>query len=394
MRELHAIAESFEQARANGKATALATVVSVRGSAYRRPGARMLITEEGQTTGTISGGCLERDVILRGQRAIERGEATLATYDSTDEHEIDFGAGLGCGGVVQILIEPLPASEPGHLPIVNELLRRRERGVLATVWQASSPANARRGSRLLLGSDGELWADIESPELAAWIEEDAWHSLRTRRSAVQTYELPAGHFEVLLEVLQPPVSLVVFGGGYDAVPLVQFACEVGWHVTVVDGRPAAASRTRFPRADEVVLCRPEQVRDQVAMTSDMVAVVMTHNYRNDLELLKLLLPSPAAYVGLLGSKIRSARLLQELEDTGIKLTVAQRSKLHAPIGLDIGAETCEEIALAIVAEIRAVLAGRAGGRLKERRAPIHERARSEEVRRPRMVAVVESAACG
>ena len=393
MRELHAIAEAFEQARSNGTATALATVVSVRGSAYRRPGARMLITEEGQTTGTISGGCLERDVILRAQRAMERGEATLASYDSTDEREVDFGAGLGCGGVVQVLIEPLPAGEPGHLPIVNGLLRRRERGVLATVWQASSPEIARRGSRLLLASDGKLWADIENPKLAAWMEEDAWHLLRRRRSAVQTYELPAGHVEVLLEVLQPPVSLVVFGGGYDAVPLVQFACELGWHVTVVDARPAAASRTRFPRADEVALCRPEQVRDQVPITGDTVAVVMTHNYRNDLELLKLLLPSPAPYVGLLGSKTRSARLLQELEDTGIKLTVAQRSKLHAPIGLDIGAETCEEIALAIVAEIRAALAGRAGGPLKERRAPIHEQARPQEMRRPRMVAVVESALC-
>jgi len=245
VRELHAIAEAFEQARSNGTATALATVVSVRGSAYRRPGARMLITEDGQTTGTISGGCLERDVILRAQRAIERGEATLATYDSTDEHEIDFGVGLGCGGVVQILIEALPASEPGHLPIVNELLRRRERGVLATVWQAASPEIARRGSRLLLGSDGKLWDDIGNRELAALIEQDAWHSLRTRRPAVQRYELPASHCEVLLEVLQPPVSLVVFGGGYDAVPLVQFACQLGWQVTMVDGRPAAASRTSW-----------------------------------------------------------------------------------------------------------------------------------------------------
>jgi len=394
MRELHSIVEAFEQARASGQRAALATVVSVRGSAYRRPGARMLVTEDGQTTGTISGGCLERDVILRAQRVIERGEATLATYDSTDEREVDFGAGLGCGGVIQILIESLPRpSEPGHLCLVDKVLHRPERAVLATVWRASSPQIAGRGSRLLLGSHGELWNDIGNPQLAAEIEEDARELLRTRRSAEQTYKLPAGDAEVLLEVLQPPAALVVFGGGYDAVPLVQFAHELGWHVTVVDGRPAAASRTRFPRAADVALCRPEQLSEQVAITNDTVAVVMTHNYRNDLDLLKLLLPSAAPYVGLLGSKTRSARLLQELEDTGIKLTAAQRSKLHAPIGLDIGAETCEEIALAIVAEIRAALAGRAGGPLKERRAPIHEQARPQEMRRPRMVAVVESALC-
>ena len=393
MRELHSIVEAFEQARASGKRAALATVVSVRGSAYRRPGARMLITEDGQTTGTISGGCLERDVILRAQRVIERGEATLATYDSTDEREVDFGAGLGCGGVIQILIEPLPrASEPAHLSLVDELLRRGERGLLATVWRTSSPQIARRGSRLLLASDGELWNDIGNPKLTAQIEQDARELLRTRRSAEQTYELPAGDAEVLLEVLQPPVPLVIFGGGYDAVPLMQFAHELGWHVTVVDGRPGAVSRARFPWADVLILCRPEQARDQVPLTSDTVAVVMTHNYRSDLQLLEMLLPSPVGYLGLLGSRRRSQRLLQELDQPGINLTRTQRSKLHAPIGLDIGAETCEEIALAIVAEIRAVLAGRGGGHLRERRTPIHERARSGELRALRMIAV-ENASC-
>src|SRR5258707_11429438 len=194
MRELHAIAEASQHARSNGKTTALATVVSVEGSAYRRPGARMLITEEGQTTGTISGGCLERDVILRAQRAMKRGEATLATYDSTNEREVDFGAGLGCGGVIQILIEPLPRAgePPGHLPRVDELLQRRARGVLATVWRSSSPQIARRGSRLLLWSDGDLWNDIINPPLAARIRGDARQSLQALRSAAQSYEFAAG----------------------------------------------------------------------------------------------------------------------------------------------------------------------------------------------------------
>src|SRR5260370_18374994 len=151
MRELHAIAEAFRQARSNGKAMALASVVSVQGSAYRRPGARMLITEEGQTTGTISGGCLERDVILRAQRTMDSAQATLATYDSPNEREVDFCAGLGCGGVIHVLIEPLPrAGEPGYLPCVDELLQRRERGVLATVWRASRQHMARASCPPLL----------------------------------------------------------------------------------------------------------------------------------------------------------------------------------------------------------------------------------------------------
>jgi xanthine dehydrogenase accessory factor len=392
MRELRAIVEAFGQTQADRKAAALATVVAVKGSAYRRPGARMLITEDGRTTGTISGGCLERDVVLRARRAIERSEPSLVTYDSTDEDDIDFGVGLGCGGVIQILIEPLPrADEPTHVPQLAGLLRQRNAGVLATVWQVGSPELARTGSRLLLGKDGELWNDIANPQLAARIKEDARGSLRTRRSAARRYQMPAGHAEVLLEVLQPPVPLVIFGGGHDAVPLAQLAFELGWHVTVVDGRPAAASRTRFPRADAVVLCRPEQARDQVPLSSDTVAVVMTHNYRNDLRLLELLLPSPVRYLGLLGPRTRSERLLQELEDAGMNITLAQRSRVHAPIGLDIGADSSGEIALAIVAEITAALAGRAGGPLRERRTPIHESTHSDERQPAQTLAVAE---CG
>ena len=384
--------EAFHQAQVNGNATALATVVAVKGSAYRRPGARMLITEAGRTTGTISGGCLERDVILRAQRAIERRETSLVAYDSTDEDDIDFGVGLGCGGVIRILIEPLPRpNEPSHLAPLDGLLRRREAGVLATVWQVSSPELAKPGSRLLLGGDGGLWNDIANPQLAARIGEDARGLLRTRRSAARTYELPAGHAEVLLEVLEPPLPFVVFGGGHDAVSLVQLAFSLGWHVTVVDGRPAAASRTRFPRADAVVLCRPEQARDLVRLSSDTVAVVMTHNYRNDLRLLELLLPSPVRYLGLLGPKARSERLLQDLEDAGLNVTLAQRSRLHAPIGSDIGADNSEEIAVAMVAEIMAALAGRTGAPLKERRTPIHEHARSDQIPPAQTLAVAE---CG
>jgi xanthine dehydrogenase accessory factor len=383
MRELSGIVRAFEQARLEDKATALASVVSVEGSAYRRPGARMLVTEDGQTTGTVSGGCLERDVMLRARRAIERGDITLATYDTTDEDDLDFGVGLGCRGVIQVLIEPLPrACEPSYLPLLDELCRRRETGVLATVWRMSGPIGARYGSRLLLGGSGRLWDDIGDPRLAARIDEDAREALRGRRSSTRTYALPGGHAEVFLELLQPPIPLVIFGGGHDVVPLVRFAGELGWHVTVVNGRPVAASRARFPSADAVLLCRPDHVTEEVRLGGDAVAVVMTHNYRLDLRLLEVLLPSPVRYLGVLGPKSRTERLLQELSDMGIAASEAQRRKLHAPVGLDIGADTAEEIALAIVAEIRATLAGRVGGPLRDRQTPMHERGRPLATVRP------------
>jgi xanthine/CO dehydrogenase XdhC/CoxF family maturation factor len=339
----------------------------------------MLITEDGETTGTVSGGCLERDVILKARRAIERGEITLALYDTTDEDDIDFGVGLGCHGVVQVLIEPLPgAGEQSYLPLLDELFRRRERCVLATVWRLSGPTGARCGSRMLLNGSGKLWDDIGNPQLAARIDEDAREALRKSQSSTRTYALPTGQAEVFLELLRPPVPLVIFGGGPDVAPLVRFAGELGWHVTVVNGRPVAASRARFPSADAVVLCRPEHVTEEVRLRGDTVAVVMTHNYRLDLRLLEALLPSPVRYLGVLGPKSRTERLLHELSALGLAVPEAQRRKLHAPVGLDIGADTAEEIALAIVAEVRATLAGRVGGSLRDRQTPIHERARPEE----------------
>lgn len=379
MKELSGIVNAFAHSRLVGTASALATVVEVSGSAYRRPGARMWITETGETTGGVSGGCLERDVLLRARRVMGTGEPALVTYDTTDDDDIEFGVGLGCRGVVRVLIEPLPrAGEPCHLAQLQELLRRREPGVLATVWRVEGSLAAKPGAHLMFSERGRLWDDLDDPELAARVETDARAVLHTGRSTGEVYRLPTGQAEFFLEFLRPSVPLVLFGGGPDAVPLARLAGELGWQVTVVDGRPAAASRARFPQADAVLLCRPEQVPEQVRLEPDTVAVVMTHNYLTDLRLLEFLLPSPVRYLGLLGPRSRSERLLQELAQSGLVPTEAQRRRLYAPVGLDLGAETSEEIALSILAEIRAVLAGRAGGLLRDRPAPIHERARERK----------------
>jgi xanthine/CO dehydrogenase XdhC/CoxF family maturation factor len=188
-----------------------------------------------------------------------------------------------------------------------------------------------------------------------------------------TFQSPTGEADVLLEYHPSPVSLVVFGGGPDAVPLVRLAKTLGWQVTVVDARVAAASRVRFPEADTVIVCGPEEVRLHVPLTSHSIAVVMTHNYRRDLTLLQMLLPSPVRYLGLLGARARAERLLRDLSRTGLVASPEQLRRIHAPAGLDLGAEGPEEIALAIVAEIKATLACRPAGPLRERSGPIHER---------------------
>jgi xanthine dehydrogenase accessory factor len=381
MNELDAVLKAIEGVEATGTRAALASVVAVSGSSYRRPGARMLVMDDGQATGGVSGGCLESDVMLRAAAAIEDGNVTLASYDTTADDDVEFGVGLGCRGVIHVLIEPLPLATRVHYLAQLETLRRaHEHAVLATVWRATGGGDGQAGNRLLHDGRGIRWTDIAERELARNIAADAALALKTGRSMTRSYEVAAGAADVLLEYLPAPVPLVVFGGGSDSVPLVRLAKALGWHVTVVDSRAQAARRDRFAEADAVILCGPEEVLKQVPLASHSIAVVMTHNYHRDLSLLKVLLPSCVRYLGLLGPKARAERLLHDLTLAGYVASPEQLCRLHAPAGLDLGADGPDEIALAIVAEIKATMAVRSARPLRERYGPIHWR---EDVEGPR-----------
>jgi len=315
-------------------------------------------------------------VCERARGVLLKDAPALVRYDTTAADDIVWGLGLGCNGVVEVLLEPLPSrSAPAHLSLLAACLNHPQRGVIATVFNVSNAApsvtNAqiKLGSRTLVRGDGNVSSEID-PELAARVEDDAREALASNESSVKVYETASGVAEVFIEVVQPPAPVVIFGAGHDAVPVAEFARKVGWHVTVVDTRARALSRERFAEADACVLCRPEDVSAQVPLTSRTMALVMTHNYLHDLELLKTLLGSPARYVGMLGPKRRTEQMLLEAltEDAALGENL---QRLHAPVGLDLGGETPEEIALSIVAEMRAVLAGRDGGFLKHRAAPIH-----------------------
>lgn len=364
MKELQIIIEAFDGSDRNGYA--LATVVEVRGSTYRRPGARMLITSD-NCIGSISGGCLEADVATRSQQVIASGEPMLVQYDTTSPDDIIWGLGLGCNGLVRVFIERLDQLNP--VSFIAASWRSRQVSVLATV--ISTQGNLDTGTHLMLPQDGDAVSSINNSALAALILDDARAALRNNQSTLKSYHLPVGNAEVFIEVIQPPVPLIIFGAGDDAKPVVRFAKELGWHVTVVDSRPAYATSERFPLADALVVSRPEHIGDRITIDPRSVTVVMTHNYLQDRELLKTLLPSCIQYLGVLGPKSRTERLLRELLEQGIALTENNLSRLYAPIGIDIGADNPEEIALAIVAEIRAVLANRCGGLLRDRKGAIH-----------------------
>ncbi|HEX8128783.1 MAG TPA: XdhC/CoxI family protein [Pyrinomonadaceae bacterium] len=381
MNEVRALVEAFDGANKRGERCALATVVSVEGSSYRQPGARMLVCEGGASTGTISAGCLEGDVIEHAKRVIRAGAVKLVEYNTAStSDEMAWGLGLGCNGIVRVLVEPLA---PGS-PYVEALRRSCEAHAgdspmtVATIYQhtpsGSAPAAAHIaiGARLFIDEGGEAGRENLSDDLASLIECDVRMTARAESAGARVYEVAGGSLKVFVETLLPPVQLVVFGAGHDALPVVELARGLGWQTEVVDPQARPVSRSRFATADKVTLARPEGVGAQVTITPRTLTLLMSHNYSHDLELLKFLLASPARYIGVMGPRKRTERMLNELanEDT-YHLEETDLVRLYSPAGLDIGANAPAEIALSIVAEMRAVLDGRRGGMLRERRGSIH-----------------------
>ncbi len=376
MNEACAVVEAYKCAARDGKQAALATVVRVEGSTYRRAGARMLMTDDGRMTGSLSGGCLEGDVCERARRVMKTGEAIVVRYDTGASEDIVWGLGLGCNGVVHVLIESLKMDAmPSHLELLQSSVLHQQSCVIATVFGVDKTSNIRLGSRLMISGGGEdLIVEFEDDDLIRALLSDARAASLTNESSTKLYDLSNNLIEVFIEAIEPPVSVVIFGANSDVVPIVELADIPGWQVTVVDTQAREASRERFAHAHQVILSRPENISHDVSITTRTLAIVMTHNYMHDAELFKTLICSPAAYVGMLGPKRRTEQIIREVQAEGLTINDKQMNRLHAPIGLDLGAETPEEIALSIIAEIRAVLGNHEGGFLKHRRAPIHQTA--------------------
>jgi xanthine dehydrogenase accessory factor len=364
MDNLEAILRADAVGRMDGSDRFLVTIVNTIGSTYRQPGARMLVTATGEMTGMISGGCLEQDILCHIQQR-QADRPFVITYDTTTDADIVWGLGIGCDGVVEVLVEAIDDQHP-HNPLrfLETCLAQPHPGVMATIIAAADPVQYPIGARLMQYPDGRIQTDIPDPNLGQLITADL--ALSTPLHQRQQYL--NGNVTIAIEVITPPTPLVIFGAGRDAMPLAQFAKALGWQVTIVDCRALEASYARFAMADRVVLTRRDIIAQAIALSPATVAVVMTHNYYDDQAILNYLLPTNVAYIGVLGSKQRTDRLLQELQADGVDINHPQ---LHTPIGLDIGAETPEAIAIAIISEIQAVLTQRGGGFLKHRSGKIH-----------------------
>ncbi|MGQ7960305.1 XdhC family protein [Pseudomonas sp. SP16.1] len=359
----------------DGGQAVLATVVKVEGSAYRRPGARMLIPLYGGTVGTISGGCLESEVAKKAWWLTDAGEPVIRRYSTEaqgedDDQDAALTFGLGCNGTVHVLLERHSAEQP---LAVLELLRRvrasGQAGAVAMVIGSYRNARVRVGERLLLHPHGSDSGRLLDPALDARVRADLAETLARGRSSLRTYRDARGEIEVFCEYLPPQRRLVIFGAGHDAQPLVHMAKLLDWHVTVIDGRSHFARAERFVEADAVLQVDTAAPYALHHLTDGALVAVMSHSYSQDRHWLGGVLQGNPAYIGQLGPRERSERLLGEIAARGAELPALDR--LHYPIGLDIGGDTPESVATAILAEMSAALHRRSGGMLRHRQAAIH-----------------------
>lgn len=302
-----------------GEERVVATVVDVIGSSYRRPGARLLVTRERRVAGAISGGCLEGDVLRRGFWRTESGPAVV-TYDASED-----GIGSGCNGVIDVLLEREPIGGIDPIAVLARCMREQRRTTIVTRFRGG-------------------FARTEVVD-----------------GATETHVADGALFELVV----PPPRLFVLGAGIDAVPVIEQARAIGWEVIACAPYARPELRTRLAGADRVLIGPPDEIAREIDASDRAAAIVMNHDYAHDRLCLGAMLGSSARYIGALGPRKRTAQMLEEL---GMQAD----ARLHAPVGLELGADNAEEIALAIVAEVQAALARAPAHSLKHRIGPIHD----------------------
>ena len=343
---------------AAGRRAALATVVHIVGSGYRRPGAKFLIEETGATLGSVSGGCLEADVREIAKAVLETGTPSLRHYSTGADEDVVWGLGLGCNGLVDVFIQPATEGPLAELAAsLRELLAGDAPFALLTVVDGEG-----LGAMLMLGPGGEAHGSLGSAELDRLAMEQARALLPGGRSTVHKVDGRG----IFIEVLPPPPHLIVCGAGDDARPLVAYAADAGFRVTVIDHRPALLDAAWFPQAAQRLLARPEDPGIVLPPAERSLAVVKSHSLSHDREWARRLLAAGLPYVGMLGPRDRTETILRE-----IGAGPAETERVFGPVGLDLGADGPRQVALSIVAELLAFVAQREPRHLSQRTEAIH-----------------------
>lgn len=369
MKDFKTIIREYKKIDFSQRKAALATVVKVHGSSYRSPGARMLIMDDGKWVGSISGGCLEGDALRKARLVMSDKNPVTVTYDTREESNQYLGIGLGCNGVIDVFIEPLNANDqnsPVHL--FEGFEDTKEPLALASIFSGSAS-----GEKMLITEGGQELRSFTDPSLAQMVRPDLKSLFEKKRSITKKYSFISEEVDVFVELIQPTISLIIFGGGFDARPVSELAKSLGWNVSVTDECVAHIAPLFFPTADKLSLCQREFIDRDFDITAYTACVLMSHNYEYDRDVLQKLVKTDSPYIGILGPRKRFDKMQEEFASKKIFLTEKDFHRIHSPIGLDIGAEAPDEIALSIVSEIQSKFSNRSGGFLKYNSGPIHQR---------------------
>jgi xanthine dehydrogenase accessory factor len=331
----------------DGGQAAMSTIISSKGSLPMSEKSKMLVTPEGKIIGTVGGGCLEADVWTEARRVMEDGKSHIQQFILTEKYAGE--SGLNCGGVVEILTEPLPEEGSDMFRAVLELKDKGRRGTLVTIL--TDHPNYPDGKRkILLCDDGSIVGSLGDSALEAFVTERGWDVLQGENFAVVDYQTEAGDtLQLFMEPILPAPTVYVFGGGHVSFFIVRAAKLAGFKVKVIDDRPAFANKERFPQADDTIVMELDEVRDAFDFGQDDYVVLVTRGHQHDQQILEQIYDCDARYLGMIGSKSKISKMWKRLEAKGIDASYLER--VHAPIGLNIGADNPEEISISVVGEL-------------------------------------------
>jgi xanthine dehydrogenase accessory factor len=383
MKELRSIVQAYRTIDFSKTRAALATVVRVEGSSYRRAGARMLVLDDGTYLGGISGGCLEGDALRRAQKGIALRRPSVITYDTTQDDDYQIGVGLGCNGIIDVLFTPLSPEDPdNHLNILSRLTAIREPAIVVAITGCPDDLSVPvpetlslsiLGRAFLYTTDEAFLSSFPIKAVASSILPDIKNSLAGYGSQTVMYDTADGTVKIFIERVLPAIHLIAFGGTYDMHTLLRQAKELGWDTTAAmntakAGKDIVATANRVLHPSDIL---PDGKPDHSLIDPYTAILLMAHDYKTDFHHLRDALLTPASYIGLLGPRKRAEKMLDALASEGHPVTAANQQRLYAPAGLDIGAATPEEIALSILAEICSHFAGRQGMSLRLREGTIY-----------------------
>lgn len=376
MKELYNILAAYKEASNSNKKVALASVVDIEGSSYRRIGARMLLFEDGHWIGGISGGCLEGDVLRHAKMVMQSGKSKVITYDTREEDPYQIGVGLGCKGKIDIFIESLQNDATDTLfKSYSALINHRAiNGISLVLNETDNEWGLKMGARFFWNNPAQQEEKKNGNHCPNFIKEDIAKACQEGKSTVTSYPAANGALKILHEVFQPRIHLIIVGSYYDIPPLMKLAKVLFWEITLVTNM-AKAGKEMHELADQLISIKDKNVLEHLKTDTRTGVLLMSHDFATDLKYLNLFLQSDVPFIGALGPRKRFGELEEGLMKSGYPLSEYDLERIHSPLGLDIGGENPEEIALSIAAGIKAFFAHKDGRPLKLKQGTIYSRDR-------------------